>query len=135
MIRWLDHTADVQIEITGERLEDIFAEFVRGMRELLVSGDVRDRGAEEIALRDTGPADLLVALGRWVLSFFYGSSWVPARFEVRTAGPTHLEGTLWGEPFDARRHVCLNEVKGVTYHALVFERGEKGWRAVVTFDV
>jgi SHS2 domain-containing protein len=135
MIRWMDHTADVQLEITGERLEDIFSEFVRGMRDLLVSGNVQDKMTQEVVLQDESPADLLVALGRRVLSFFYGSRWVPSRFDVQSAGLTHLEGSLWGEPWDPHRHVCLNEVKGVTYHALVLERADQGWRAVVTFDV
>lgn len=135
MIRWLDHTADVQLEVTARHLGDIYTEFVRGMRELLVSGPVREAEARELTLNAAASGDLLIALGRQILMLFYGEGFVPSHLRNYSAGETRLEGTLWGEPFDPERHKCPLEVKGITYYALSFEKKGEDWYAVVTFDV
>jgi len=135
MIRWLDHTADVSFEITCKSYEDLYAEFVTGLRSLLVSGEVRLHEAREILLEEPGPADLLVALGRQILFLFETERFVPARFEAIFATERRLEGRLWGEPFDPQRMEYHLEVKGVTYHNLKVEKKEETLRAVVTLDV
>ncbi len=135
MIRWLDHTADVQMEITCGTYEAVFVELVKGLRELLVQGDIRELGRREVHVEEPAPEDLIVSLGRTTLRYFYGEEWVPARLEVQEASQTRLKGALWGEPFNPARHTCQLEVKGVTYHALLVEQKGKDWRAVVTFDV
>ena len=135
MTRWLNHTADVSLEILCDRYEDLFIDFMGGLRELLVTGQVLPRKAIKLNLEEPAPADLLVAMGRRVLFYFETSHFVPSRLEVVTANPTCLTGYLWGEPFDPDRMEYHLEVKGITYHDLeVVEEGGR-WRARVTFDV
>ncbi len=135
MIRWLNHTADVRLEIVSDTIEGLYADFVEGLRQLLVTGDAEPVKAEEIDLAESGPPDLLVSLGRQVLFYFNASQLVPARFDVVTVSPTRLQGRLWGEPFDPDRMAFHMEVKGVTYHDLEVEERKGKWRARVTFDV
>ncbi len=135
MIRWLDHTADVQMEIVCNRFEDVFVDFVEGLKTLLVTGAVQANGKRGIDLREADPCGLLVSLGRYVLSCFYGDGFVPSRFTVQEATERRLKGEVEGEPFDPGRHAFHLEVKGVTYHDLQFERWGGKWRAVVTIDI
>ena len=135
MIRWLDHTADVRLEIVSETVEGLYADFVEGLKRLLVTGDVRPAEAVEIELDEPDSSDLLVSLGRQVLFYFNTSQFVPARFDVTAVSPTHLRGRLWGEPFDPDRMAFHLEVKGVTYHGLEVKEENGEWKARVTFDV
>jgi SHS2 domain-containing protein len=135
MIRWLNHTADVRFELLCDRYEDLFVDFVEGLRGLLVNGKIRDAEQREISLQESGPADLLVSLGRLVLFYFNTDQFVPANFEVTSATPTHLTGWLLGEPFDPDRMIFHLEVKGVTYHDLEVRKLKGKWQARVTFDV
>ena len=135
MIRWLDHTADIQIEIICDRYEDIFTDLVGALKTLLVTGEAQSLKVEKINLKEPDACALLVSLGRQVLFYFNTKQFVPSRLDIRTATPTKLKGELWGEPYDPRRHEFHLEVKGVTYHDLRVENDGGKWCAVVTFDV
>jgi len=123
------------LEITCDRYEDLFAAFVSGLASLLISGNAKPREARDVALKEPAPADLLVALGRRVLALFETERFVPARLQVRSAGPAHLFGRLLGEPYDPARMDYHLEVKGVTYHDLEVVNQGSAWRGRVTFDV
>jgi len=57
------------------------------------------------------------------------------RFVVRIAGD-RLEGTLWAEPVDIKRHAPACEPKGATYTALKVAQGPDGtWSAACVIDV
>lgn len=135
MIRWLNHTADIQIEIICDRYEEIFVDFVEELRTLLVTGEVQSLKAEKMGLKEADPSALLVSLGRQVLFYFNMKQFVSSHLEVHTATPTTLKGILWGQTFDPHRHEYNIEVKGITYHDLKVENGGGKWFAIVTFDV
>jgi len=135
MLRWLDHTADVQLEITSSEYEDIFSGLVEGLKQLFVTGKVKPTQKETINLTEDNPALLLIALGREVLLRFNTHQLVPAHFVVSACSPRQLSGTLWGEPFNPARQGFQCEVKGITYHNLEVTRKAGKWHAVVTFDV
>jgi len=135
MIQWLDHTADVQLEITSSKYEDIFSEFVKGLRQLLVMGKIKPAKKEIINLTEDNSALLLIALGREVLLRFNAHRFVPAHFVVSACSPQQLRGTLWGESFNPARQIFQCEVKGITYHNLEVTREAGKWHAVITFDV
>jgi len=117
------------------RYEELFVDFVNGLKDLLVSGDIRAVDRREISLEEPDPADLIVSLGREVLLYFNTDRFVPSRFEVASATPTQLTGWLYGEPFDPDRMAFRLEVKGVTYHDLKVRKLKGKWQVRVTFDV
>jgi SHS2 domain-containing protein len=58
-----------------------------------------------------------------------------ARFEVQIQGG-RLEGTLWGEPVDIRRHAPACEPKGAAYAQLKVAKDADGlWSAGCVVDV
>jgi len=135
MIRWLDHTADVQLEITSRLYEGIFTGLVEGMKQLLAVGDVKSSQMKTITLSELNPAALLVALGREILIHFNMRQVIPSHLVVSNCSARRLEGTLWGEFFNPARQSFHCEVKGITYHNLEVVQKAGQWRAVVTFDV
>lgn len=135
MIRWLNHTADIEIEITCDRYEDVFTDFVGVLKSLLVTGEVQPLKAKKINLKETDACELLVSLGRQILIYFNANQFVPSRLDIHTAERTRLIGDLWGEPYNPSRHEFHLEVKGVTYHDLKVENDGEKWNSTVTFDV
>ncbi len=58
-----------------------------------------------------------------------------SRFAVHIDG-TRLQGTLWGEPVDVKRHQPACEPKGATYTALKVAVGKDDvWSAACIVDV
>ena len=138
--RFLAHTADIRVGIDAPSLRRVVEELVDVLR-VLTAGDrtVQPRVAREIAIQAPDPPELLLALARQALDAFQLDGFVPARVELDTIteppGSLTLRGRLVGEPFDPARHETQPEIKALTRHGLLAERGPNGWRAELLFDV
>ncbi|MBI4499561.1 MAG: archease [Gemmatimonadetes bacterium] len=134
--RYLPHTADVRIEIEASSLEELLADSVAVVRELVVgASQVQDRRTIQVSLTATDVGDLVWKLIRMVLDQFNTEAFVPARLEIAAVTPVRLRGTLHGEPADAARHAAQPEVKALTRHDFLVEQTPPGWRAELLFDV
>jgi SHS2 domain-containing protein len=145
-ITFLDHTADVGMEVTAPSLEALFHRAALGMLALL-------RGHDDAPERDAGrgpgvtaPApddtrtlaldaeDGAALLAAWLkeLLFFHETrhaDYADATFRRLTA--ERLEARVRTAP---AAH-AVREIKGVTYHELAVEETADGWKARVIFDV
>ncbi|MBI4545484.1 MAG: archease [Gemmatimonadetes bacterium] len=136
-VRWLDHTADVGLELRARDLPELFRRAAAGML-LLLYGSVREveqAGAAERREIVLEAEDVASLLALWLRELLYlhdvhGLACQEAEFPV-----LHERG------LSARVHCTrppgapLRELKGVTYHGLRAERRGGEWRARVIFDV
>jgi SHS2 domain-containing protein len=131
MYRWVDHTAEVELEIEAQSEEEILAEALRALAELLgASGD--EHGAERRAVSvaaDDRPA-LLAAWLEELVFLAEAEGFVATEIEQLELSAYRaramVRGSLAGPP---------PLVKAVTYHRLQFEAADRGYRAVVVLDV
>ena len=100
-----------------------FAELVRGDGEGVPA-------RHEVQLEAADRAGLLAAWLDELVFLAETADFVPERVEVIDAGETTLTAVVEGRRADPRALV-----KAVTYHGLVFERSETGWRARLVLDV
>ena len=147
-ITFLDHTADVGIDIRAPSLELLFHRAAVGMLMLLQGRDDADREAEERAPAaglegPTGVEVLTVEveadevvdlLADWLRELLFlhevrHADYARATFDRLTE--TVLEARVQTEPAAP----AVREIKGVTYHELTVERGREGWEGRVIFDV
>ena len=143
-ITFLDHTADVGIDVRAATPADLFDRAARGMLALLRgtedTGDTGDtegtEGTEgtDVALGAASPAELLADWLREIL-FLHGTEYrdyVDAEFgRLDLTGGGRLDARVRTEPSRG----AAREIKGVTYHELAVEETEEGWTARVIFDV
>jgi SHS2 domain-containing protein len=149
-VRALDHTADVGFEARADTREALFHRAGRAMIALLRGDDRRQRQQpheavgerrrppymtgewRRIALEAQDVESLLVAWLSELLWLYQGRrfAYEAARFD--SLDDRSLVASIGGAP-EARQPV--REIKGVTYHGLVVEREDEGWRARVIFDV
>jgi SHS2 domain-containing protein len=128
--RWVDHTAELELELEASSEEGLFEAAFEAMRELLSGPQTAERVEVEVELEGSDHA-LLIAdwLGELAFlgetrglvpdrlaSFELGERGVSARVEGAAGGPPHL-------------------VKGVTYHRLALGRVDGRWCARVVLDV
>lgn len=144
-ITFLDHTADVGLDVTAGTREELFHRAAVGMVALLRGRDDEgdpagaagvDAGPDEpvgplsVELSADDDAGLLAAWLRELL-FLHETRQVEyagARFDRLTS--TALEARVETAPA-----APVREIKGVTYHGLAAERTAVGWTARVIFDV
>jgi SHS2 domain-containing protein len=137
-VTFLDHTADVGMDVEAADLPSLFHEAALGMVALL-------RGREDtrltvgapvppatpIELEADGGAALMAAWLRELLFLHEsrGRDYVSSDFDALEGDA--LRGRVHTEPV----HDTVREIKGVTYHELSVRRAGNRWRARVIFDV
>jgi SHS2 domain-containing protein len=156
---FLDHTADVGLDVTAATLAELFTRAAVGMACLISgadrAGDARDAAAVADRAPDAGDAslprsftehvaqrrvslsaeDAAALLRAWLRELLRwheaeGLALRDARFDVLTDTRLDASVRLAPETFQPVR-----EIKGVTLHGLLAERCGGGWTGRVIFDV
>ena len=139
-LRWLPHTADIRVELTGSSLADLLGQASGAVRELLVGQSVvRPQAVRPLSVSGLDDTELVFAFLRALLDLYYRDQFVPGDTEVSeltySGEGVRASATIRGELFDAARHEAQPEVKAVTRHGLRVARTDAGWLADVVFDV
>jgi SHS2 domain-containing protein len=122
---FLEHEADIGIEATGSTIEEALEVGVQGMLDLMVDTEaVEPTDATPVTAEGSDPGGLFVALLNAVLAErdIAGHFFRSFRIDRLEQSDDHwrVEGVLWGEPVDLKRHSVGNEVKAATYSGLRF---------------
>jgi SHS2 domain-containing protein len=136
MYEHFEHTADLGLRVRAPDLNTLFAEAAEALSATIVEdvATIESREPAEIKIDGTDLAYLLFDWLRELLLRFEVGRRLFRRFDV-TVRPDGLTATAWGEPFDPDRHPLSHEVKAITYHGLVVEPADGGWRAEVIVDI
>jgi SHS2 domain-containing protein len=130
MYRWVDHTAEVELEIDAAGEAEVFADALGALAELLGCGGDRPTDARTLALSEPDRALLLAA---WLEELTYlgeSQGFVAVAIDELVLSPDGLHARVRG---------AIDEppplVKAVTLHRLLFEPGGSGYVARVVLDV
>jgi protein archease len=130
VFRWLEHTAELGLEIEATSREAVFEEALAAFAELVGGGD-GPLTTREVEVEADEPGLLLV---EWLSELLYladTEQFVPERVASLDLDRNHLRATVegrLGEPGQL--------LKAVTLHRLEFrEDATVGWRAHVVLDV
>ena len=135
MYRWIDHTAELELEVHAASEVDVLGEALAAMGELLGEDEGEGEGHGPAVPRrvviHAGSRPVLFADWLAELAFLAETEGlVPERIAELKLDPERLEATVEGglaEP----RHL----VKAVTYHRLEFGPNGDRWRATAVLDV
>lgn len=129
MYRWVDHTAEVELEIEAPSEREVLADALAALAELL---GVTEEGGERrtvVASATDRPA-LLAGWLEELLFLSESEGFVATRLEQVELGAEEARATVSGRLADPPPLV-----KAVTYHRLQFEPLGNGYRARVVLDV
>jgi SHS2 domain-containing protein len=129
VFRWVEHTAELELEVEAPSKEAVFGDALAAFAEL--SGDGGGAPAvRALSLEADEPSLLLVD---WLQELVYlgeTEGFVPERIRSLELDETRLTATVEGHTGEPR-HL----VKAVTLHRLEFQPDDGGWRARVVLDV
>jgi SHS2 domain-containing protein len=132
MYRWVEHTAELELQIDAESDRELFADALDAFEGLVGGDPVGEPARHEVFVLAEGPdpASLLVEWIEELVFLAETEDFVPERLVSLEVGGTELRAEVEG-----RRGKPAHLVKAVTYHGLVVEERDGGWHARVVLDV
>ena len=137
LARWehFPHAADVGVRGFGRTAAQAFEQAALALTAVVTTAEIAPKA--EVRVHCEAPDDELRFV-EWLNAIIYEMAvrtMLISRFSARIDG-TRLDGALWGEPVDVRRHQPACEPKGATYTALKVAQGADGvWSAQCIVDV
>ncbi|HEY2292708.1 MAG TPA: archease [Thermoanaerobaculia bacterium] len=130
---WVDHTAEVQLQVGADSLAGLLAESGRALGTLLLRGRAAEPSGEPrtIELSSVDREALLVDWLNEIIFLAEVERWVAVEFNALEAAKTHLKASARGVAVDEPPAL----VKAATFHGLAVEEREGGLQAEVIFDV
>jgi SHS2 domain-containing protein len=132
---WVDHTAELELQVRSASEAGVYTEALRALGELLAERSPGPEGALEPASVEVAVSapDRPALLAEWLSELVYlaeAEGLIPERAERLELSGTALEATVTGR-LSSPPHL----VKAVTYHRLDMREEGDGWRARVVLDV
>lgn len=132
--RYLDHTADLGIEVNGATFEELLVNVGKAIFETQIKGTVRLHETATVKIKADSREDLFMDWCRELLYLFSVRHFIPARY-ILDLRKLSLTATLNGDIFDPERHTVRIEIKNPTYHNFQIEELPEHLSATIIFDV
>jgi protein archease len=129
--RWIEHTAELELEIDAPSREGVFEEALAAYAELTRPEQNGGEPTRHVMVVEATDSEVLLA--EWLSELVYlgeTADFVPERIEELALRPTSLRACVRG-----RRAHPAPLVKAVTYHGLELRRDPDGWHARIVLDV
>jgi len=132
----IEHPADVGFLAYGRTLEELFVHAAAALMSLACEpAGIKEREQREIEAAGTDNESLLYAWLAEILALGDAEKMFFCRATVTELGSGRVRGLVYGERYDKQRHRAGTYLKAVTYHNLLVEQVDDGWRAQVYLDV
>jgi SHS2 domain-containing protein len=134
----LEHPSDIRIEVHGKNVEQIFLNSASAMTSIITGTDEHPKklSVKNLFLQSDSLQDLLVDWLRELHFLFTVERFVFCDASLKIDETNAIEAIVLGYfmefPDQFRDGV---EIKGITYHGLLFEKTRDGFVAQVIFDV
>ena len=131
--RWIEHTAELQLELRARSEAAIFRQAVHALRDLLEDDKEPAAGARASRTVEVEATDRGALLAEWMAELVLlaeTDGLVPDEARDLVVGEDSVTAVVVGRTC-APRH----RVKAVTYHDLVLHRDRDGWHGNVVLDV
>jgi SHS2 domain-containing protein len=132
--RYIDHTADLGIEMWGRSLADLFANAGRAIFETQIDGDIKTDIERHVTLQADSIEDLFIDWCRELLYNFAVEGFIPESYSISITDH-FLDAQLRGDRFDPQRHRVKLEIKNPTYHNFALTSRAGCFCARIIFDV
>lgn len=135
-ISHVSHTADIQIKVDADTLEELFEGALEGMNNILKSDIPSVNAAQndrfEVSLTAPDTSCLLIDFLSEILTESHEKNKIFSGLKILELNPSFIKAQVYGQTvklFD-------EDVKAVTYHMAKVEQGPDGkWHTSIVFDI
>jgi len=139
--RFLDHTADIQVECWGENLAEAFSQCALSLMTVITPdlSKINPRSEKEVRITSEDKESLLFDFLSEFLYIFdvegliFNDIWVV--YINRTQLGYDMKAILKGERFNDKKHEIGTEVKAITYSFMEINENTEKTKLKVVFDI
>lgn len=138
--RFIDHTADIAVEVEAASMEDLFALACHAWRDAaLESCDTCSTDSRFITLSANNYEELLITLLNELNYLLYSGRWsfnsVGSIELNKFADGVTVNAEVLGEDYNSETERIKVEIKAVTYHDIRIEEHEGRFGTRIVFDI
>jgi len=137
--KFIDHTADIACEVSGDSLEELFTASVKAWRSSVVEETkYLKRDIKKFKLKATSKEQLLVDFISELNFKLFARNWLfnfVVLLEIKQKNNTWILSTeIEGMPLSQDVKI-KQEIKAITFHQMNIEKTENQYRTLIVFDI
>ncbi len=134
--KFIDHTADIAVEITGNSLIDLFETAFYTLKEIVIEeNDSKISNEVAIELHAERYGELLINFLSELNYFTQVKKFIIKSISEIRIDDRVLSCNILYEVFDPAKHELKEEIKAVTYHQLNLQEVDNHYIATIVFDI
>jgi SHS2 domain-containing protein len=136
---FVDHTADIAVDIRGKRLSELFTASAYAWLEAITEQSTNSFETKIISLGDENLEVLLVSFISELNFFFQSDNWIMSSIQKididRKDDLWNLSAVVLGGNFDRNKFKLKSEIKAVTYHQMKIKEVDGEFSTRIVFDI
>lgn len=138
--KFIDHTADIALEIKADSIEELFIAVFEGWKEVSVGKSfIPEEEKISLSLKSFSLDELLVSFAGEINYLLIAKRWLTGKIkDIKTkSGDSgwELKVSLLGKVLSDDELIIQREIKAATYHMSGIEKISNEYKAVLVFDV
>lgn len=138
--KFIEHPADIAVEVDGNSLEELFKSACYAWREAAMNiSSFNKESSKKFIFNGTTAEILLIELLSELNFQLYSKKWVFVTIQnlaiEKKDSDYHLEIELFGQTFHPEIHDMKEEIKAITYHQVKIEKVGNLYKTLIVFDV
>ena len=137
---FIDHTADIAVEVTGDTINDLFIASAFAWQEsVFEKNGVNLSDEREINIEELSYEELLVSFLDELNFLLLTKKWIMGKVDKiqiqKNDDKINLKAIVTGENFDDKRHQLKVEIKAVTFHQIEIREVNNKYFTRIIFDI
>ena len=138
--RFIEHTADIAVEIVSESIEKLFSDACTAWNEaVLININPKFIDSKKFIFDAQTEEELLVELLSELNFQLFTKKWVFTAVNnillEKQEDNFHLVIEIFGQPLNENDHEIKVEIKAVTFHQLKIEKRNNKYTTIIVFDI
>ena len=137
---FIDHTADIAVEVKGNTIEELFIASAYAWQESVIEkNEIKISDKKEINVSELSYEELLVRFLDELNFLFLTSKWIMLevnKIEIHSENDNlKLKANVRGENYNDKKHQLKVEIKAVTFHQMEIKKINNVFTTRIIFDI
>ncbi|MDH7605272.1 MAG: archease [Melioribacter sp.] len=138
--KFIEHTADIAIEVEGKTIEDVFISAFYAWKEIVLeTTNIKNEQSKKFIFNSKTLEELLIEFLGELNYQLYTKKWVVNSINKilieKTSELFHLDFEVFGESLKNKNHLVKEEIKAVTFHQMKIEEKNGNLSTIIVFDI